>query len=78
MRRFALLVMPIFSAVPMLIGLYFIYVGARLLLAGRSVGIALGIAGFGAVGFILASAVWSLRRQILVRLRAVDAEEGGG
>jgi hypothetical protein len=73
MRRFALVVMPILSAVTSLIGLYFIYVGARTVLAGRYIAIGFGFAGFGAVGLILASAVWSLRRQILIRL---EAEEG--
>ena len=78
MRRFALVVMPIFTALPTLIGLYFIYVGARMVIAGRYMGIGLGIAGFGAVGLILAYSVWSVRTQILMRLRAVDGEEGGG
>ncbi len=67
MRRFAVVVMPILSAVTSLIGLYFIYVGARTVMAGRYVAIGLGFAGFGAVGLILAFAVWSVRRQILAR-----------
>jgi hypothetical protein len=76
MRRFALVVMPILSIVTTLIGLYFIYVGARTVAAGRYIGIGLGFAGFGAVGLILAYAVWSLRKQILVRSHAPG--DGGG
>jgi hypothetical protein len=78
MRRFALVVMPILAAVTVLIGLYFIYVGTRTVIAGRYVGIGLGFAGFGAVGLILASAVWSVRRQILARLLEPGGEEGRG
>ena len=77
MRRFALVVMPILASVTTLIGLYFLYVGARTVMAGRYVGIGLGFAGFGAVGLILAYAVLSVRRQILVRLRMVDGDDGG-
>lgn len=77
MRRFALVVMPILALVTTLIGLYFLYVGARTVMAGRYVAIGLGFAGFGAVGLILAYAVWSVRRQILARLRTVDGEDGG-
>ena len=68
MRRFAVVVMPILAAVTSVIGLYFIYVGVRTVMAGRYVAIGLGFAGFGGVGFILAFALWSLRRQILARL----------
>ena len=78
MRRFALVVMPILCAVTTLIGLYFIYVGARTVLAGRYFAIGLGFAGFGAVGLILAYAVWSVRTQILVRLRMPEEEVGPG
>ena len=67
MRRFAVVVMPILAAVMSLIGMYFIYVGARTVMAGRYVAIGLGFAGFGAVGLILAFAIWSVRRQILAR-----------
>ena len=72
MRRFAIVVMPILVAVTSLIGVYFIYVGARTVMSGRYVAIGLGFAGFGAVGFILAVALWNVRKQILARL-----EEGG-
>jgi hypothetical protein len=76
MRRFALVVMPILTAVTTLIGLYFIYVGGRTVLVGRYVGIGLGFAGFGAVGLILAYALWSVRVQILARLlEAQGADE---
>jgi hypothetical protein len=68
MRRFALVVMPILVAVTSLIGLYFIYVGIRTVIAGRYVAIGLGFAGFGAVGFILALALWNVRRQILLKM----------
>ena len=68
MRRFAVVVMPVLVALTSLIGLYFIYVGIRTVIAGRYVGIGLGFAGFGAVGFILAFALWSVRRQILARM----------
>jgi hypothetical protein len=78
MRRFALVVMPILAAVTVLIGVYFIYVGARTVAAGRYVAIGLGFAGFGAVGLILAYALWSVRRQILVRLiEPVSGERQG-
>lgn len=60
--------MPILSAVTALIGLYFVYVGVRTVLAGRYVAIGLGFAGFGAVGFILAFALWNVRQQILGRM----------
>ena len=76
MRRFALVVMPILSAVTTLIGLYFIYVGARTVMAGRYIAIGFGFAGFGGVGLILAYAVWSVRKQILIRMQGAD--EGGG
>lgn len=75
MRRFALVMMPILSGVTTLIGLYFIYVGIRTAVAGRYVAIGLGFAGFGAVGLILAYAVWSVRKQILIRL---EVPESGG
>ena len=75
MRRFALVVMPILCAVTTLIGVYFIYVGLRTVAAGRYVAIGFGFAGFGGVGLILAFAVWSVRRQILVRLETPT--EGG-
>ena len=76
MRRFAVFVMPILAGVTVLIGLYFIYVGMRTALAGRYIGVGLGFAGFGAVGLILAYALWSVRRQILARLMEPDVEEG--
>jgi hypothetical protein len=76
MRRFALVVMPILAGVTSLIGLYFIYVGGRTVMVGRYVGIGLGFAGFGAVGLILAYALWSVRRQILGRLLETGGEEG--
>jgi hypothetical protein len=76
MRRFALVVMPVLVAVTSLIGLYFIYVGTRTVIAGRYIAIGLGFAGFGAVGLILAYAVWSVRSQILVRLLAEGEERG--
>ena len=78
MRRFALVVMPILAATTILIGFYFIYVGARTVLAGQYVAIGLGFAGFGGVGLILAYAVWSVRKQILARLLEPGAEEGQG
>ena len=68
MRRFALVVMPILSAVTGLIGVYFIYVGGRTVIAGRYIAIGFAFAGFGGVGLILAFALWSVRRQILARL----------
>ncbi len=68
MRRFAVVIMPILAAVTSLIGLYFIYVGIRTITAGRYVGIGFGFAGFGVVGFILAGALWNVRKQILARL----------
>jgi hypothetical protein len=75
MRRFALVVMPVLTAVTTLIGLYFIYVGARTVFAGRYIAIGFGFAGFGAVGLILAYAVWSVRKQMLMQLQG--PEEGG-
>jgi hypothetical protein len=78
MRRFALVVMPILAAVTTLIGLYFIYVGSRTVIAGRHVAIGLGFAGFGAVGLILAYSLWSVRTQILARLLEPVREEGKG
>jgi hypothetical protein len=78
MRRFALVVMPILAATTVLIGLYFIYVGARTVIAGRYVAIGLGFAGFGGVGLILAYAVWSVRKQILARLLEPGVDEGQG
>ena len=77
MRRFALVVMPILAGVTTVIGLYFIYVGGRTVMMGRYVGIGLGFAGFGAVGLILAYALWSVRQQILARLLEPAGEEGG-
>jgi hypothetical protein len=68
MRRFALVVMPILAAMTLLIGLYFIYVGMRTVIAGRHVGVGFGFAAFGAVGLLLAYAVWNVRTQILARL----------
>jgi hypothetical protein len=76
MRRFALVVMPILAAVTVLIGMYFIYVGTRTVIAGRYVAVGLGFAGFGAVGLILAYALWSVRTQILARLLEPAGEEG--
>jgi hypothetical protein len=78
MRRFALVVMPILAATTVLIGLYFIYVGARTVIAGRYVAIGLGFAGFGGVGLILAYAVWSVRKQILARLLEPGVDAGQG
>jgi hypothetical protein len=78
MRRFALVVMPILAATTVLIGFYFIYVGARTVIAGRYVAIGLGFAGFGGVGLILAYAVWSVRTQILARLLEPGVDEGQG
>ncbi len=78
MRRFALVVMPFLAGVTVLIGLYFIYVGTRTVIAGRYVAIGLGFAGFGAVGLILAYALWSVRRQILTRLIVAEGGEEGG
>jgi hypothetical protein len=78
MRRFALVVMPILSAVTTLIGLYFIYVGARTVIAGRYIAIGFGFAGFGAVGLILAYAVWNVREQMLIRLHGPDEGDGSG
>jgi hypothetical protein len=75
MRRFALVVMPILAAVTVLIGMYFIYVGTRTVIAGRYVAVGLGFAGFGAVGLILAYALWSVRTQILARLLEPVGEE---
>lgn len=68
MRRFALLIMPILSAVTTLIGVYFLLFGIRMIAAGRDVVISLAFAAFGGVGFILALALWNVRRQILARL----------
>jgi hypothetical protein len=76
MRRFVVVVMPILAAVTILIGLYFIYVGTRIAIAGRHVATGLGFAGFGAVGLILASALWSVRRQMLARLLEPGVDEG--
>jgi hypothetical protein len=67
MRRFAMVVMPILAAVTTLIGLYFVYVGARTVMMGRYVAIGFGFAGFGAVGLVLAYSLWSVRKQILAR-----------
>jgi hypothetical protein len=78
MRRFALVVIPILSAVTIVIGLYFIYVGTRTAIAGKYVATGLGFAGFGAVGLILAYALWSVRAQILARLLEPTGEEGQG
>jgi hypothetical protein len=75
MRRFALVVMPFLAGGTLLIGLYFIYVGARTVMAGRHVAIGFGFAAFGAVGLLLAFALWSVRRQILAR-PAGAGEEG--
>jgi hypothetical protein len=75
-RRFALVVMPIFAVVTSLIGVYFIYVGCRIALSGRSVAVGLGFAAFGAAGFLLAYALWSMRRQLLARLGEAGVEEG--
>ena len=69
MRRFAMVVIPILVALTSLIGVYFVYVGARTVVAGRHVAIGFGFAGFGAVGFILAFALWGVRKQILARLQ---------
>ncbi len=77
MRRFVLVVVPILSALTILLGLYFLYVGGRIALAGRHVGIGLGFAGFGALGFILAFALWNVRRQILGADRS-DERKGEG
>ncbi len=68
MRRFAMIVMPILSAITSLIGLYFIYVGLRTVTAGKYVAIGFGFAVFGAVGLLLGYAMWSVRRQILLRI----------
>jgi hypothetical protein len=78
MRRFATVVMPLLSAVTILIGLYFIYVGARTVMAGRFVAIGFGFAGFGAVGLLLGYALWSVRGQILARLNAGEGRVGAG
>jgi hypothetical protein len=51
MRRFALVVMPFLAGVTALIGLYFIYVGARTVMSGRYVAIGSGFAAFGGLGF---------------------------
>jgi hypothetical protein len=77
MRRFALIVMPLLVGITGLIGLYFVYVGARTIAAGRYIGIGFGFAGFGAVGLILGYALWSVRKQLLSRL-AADAEGSPG
>jgi hypothetical protein len=76
MRRFARLVMPILVGVTTLIGLYFLYVGARTVMIGRYVAIGFGFGGFGAVGLILAYALWSVRQQILARLVEAGGEGG--
>jgi hypothetical protein len=74
MRRFAFVVLPLLAAATILFGLYFLYVGARVALSGRHVGLALGLAAFGTLGFLLAYALWSVRRQIL----GADRSEGRG
>ena len=76
MRRFALVVIPIFSALTTFIGAYFLYVGGRTVIIGRYVAIGLGFAGFGAVGLIIAYALWNLRTQILARLAGDPGDEG--
>jgi hypothetical protein len=68
MRRFALVVIPILAAATALIGVYFVLVGVRMIVAGRDLVISLAFGAFGGVGFILAFALWSIRRQILTRL----------
>ena len=68
MRRFALIAMPIFTAITAVIGIYFGYVGLRMAAAGKYVALGLGFAAFGAVGLILAYALWDVRRQILLRM----------
>jgi hypothetical protein len=78
MRGFALVVIPVFAALMSLIGLYFLYVGVRTVMAGRYVGIGLGFAGFGAVGLILAYALWNVRSQILTRLIEPGGDDAGG
>jgi hypothetical protein len=77
MRRFALVAMPILSVVTILLGLYFLYVGGRIAISGRHVGLGLGFAAFGALGFILAFALWNVRRQILGADWS-DERKGGG
>jgi hypothetical protein len=64
MRRFALVVVPLLAAATILFGLYFLYVGSRIALSGRHVPLGLGLAAFGALGFLLAYALWNVRRQI--------------
>jgi hypothetical protein len=79
MHRFARVVMPLLSAVTTLLGLYFVYVGGRIALDGRHVGIGLGFAGFGVVGLILAYALWNVRRQLLAgALGRAEGRNGGG
>lgn len=75
MRRFAFVAMPVLSGVTVLIGLYFLYVGVRTVMRGTYVAIGFGFAGFGAVGLILGFAIWSVRRQILLRI-AEEASPG--
>ncbi|MFN2567355.1 MAG: hypothetical protein ABR499_20350 [Gemmatimonadaceae bacterium] len=77
MLRFAVVVMPFLAGVTVLSGLYFIYVGARTVIAGRYVAIGLGFMAFGGVGLILAYALWSVRRQILARVSRVGGEGPG-
>ncbi len=78
MRGFALVVIPMLMAVTGLFGVYFLYVGGRTVMTGRHVAIGFGFAGFGAVGLILAYALWSLRKQLLAQLFEPPGDERRG
>lgn len=63
MRRAILILLPFLAAIVAILGGFYVYTGGRLLMAGN-VPAGLAFAGFGLGGFILAAALWSLRRTL--------------
>lgn len=71
MRRATLIILPFLAAIVVVIGGFYLWTGARLMMAGNwPAGI--GFAAFGGGGFILAVSLWSLRRMLLTRTDGDD------
>lgn len=66
MRRATLILLPFLAAIVGILGGFYLYTGIRLIVAGNTpAGVA--FSAFGLGGFILAAALWSLRRTLLAQ-----------
>ena len=63
MRRAVISILPFLTAIVVILGGFYLWTGIRLMIAGN-LPAGLAFAGFGIGGFILAMALWSLRRML--------------